>query len=187
MTHTPRPDGTFYDSGCSGALISSTWIITAGYCFHDVNRNRVSGPMPYPTTATPNTVDLLTSPGEVRDVVRVQQAGTADVALAQLSAPVTDVVPLALRATKPATGTILTLAGWGATSSVNPRPATRLSIGQVKITRVRPSTVSVVGYFPRARHERLPVRFRRAVLHDAKRIESAARLRRERRSRVSAH
>jgi len=44
MTHIPRPDGTFYDSACSAALISPSWIITAGHCFHDVNRNPVSGP-----------------------------------------------------------------------------------------------------------------------------------------------
>ena len=36
-------DGTKYNSYCSGALISKQWIITAGHCFHDVNRNRVSG------------------------------------------------------------------------------------------------------------------------------------------------
>jgi hypothetical protein len=29
MTHIPRPDGTFYDSACSGALISQDWIIPA--------------------------------------------------------------------------------------------------------------------------------------------------------------
>ena len=48
MTHIPRPDGTYYDSACSAALISPTWIITAGHCFHDVNRIPVSGPFPTP-------------------------------------------------------------------------------------------------------------------------------------------
>ncbi|MDQ1722930.1 MAG: hypothetical protein QOI26_2664, partial [Pseudonocardiales bacterium] len=74
MTHIPRPDGTFYDSACSAALISPTWIITAGHCFHDVNRNPVSGATPYATTATLNTVDLAQSPGEVRNVTWVRQA-----------------------------------------------------------------------------------------------------------------
>src|SRR5664279_1874214 len=49
MTHIPRPDGTFYNSACSAALISPTWIITAGHCFHDINRVPVSGPVPYAT------------------------------------------------------------------------------------------------------------------------------------------
>src|SRR4051812_30185560 len=63
MTNIPRPDGTTYTSACSAALISPTWIVTAGHCFHDVNRTRVSGPAPYPTSATLNTADLATSAG----------------------------------------------------------------------------------------------------------------------------
>ena len=51
MTNIPRPDGTHYDSACSASLIAPRWIITAGHCFHDVNRVRVSGPVPYATTA----------------------------------------------------------------------------------------------------------------------------------------
>jgi secreted trypsin-like serine protease len=150
MTHIPQPDGTFYDSACSAALISPTWIITAGHCFHDVNRNPISGPVPYATTATLNTVDLSQSPGEVRNVTYVQQASGTDVALARLSAPITDVAPLGLSKTRPTIGSLLTIAGWGATSSTNPTPATRLSIGQVKIRTVKSNTVNVVGYYPAA-------------------------------------
>jgi secreted trypsin-like serine protease len=148
MTHIPRPDGTFYDSACSAALISPTWIITAGHCFHDVNRNPVSGATPYATTATLNTVDLSQSPGEVRNVTWVQQASNTDIALAKLSAPVSDVKPLGLGKARPSAGSLLTLAGWGATSSINPTPATQLSLGVVKISSVRSTTISVVGYSP---------------------------------------
>jgi secreted trypsin-like serine protease len=148
MSHIPRPDGTFYDSACSAALISPTWIITAGHCFHDVNRVPVSGPVPYPTTATLNTVDLATNAGETRSVLTVRQAAGADIALAQLSAPVTDVTPLALSSAKPKTGQILTIAGWGATSSTNPTPSSRLSLGDVKVKTVKAATLGVVGYYP---------------------------------------
>jgi secreted trypsin-like serine protease len=148
MTHIPRSDGTFYDSACSGALISATWIITAGHCFHDVNRNPVSGPVPYPTTATLNTNDLSRSSGETRSVLSVQQSRSTDVALARLSTPVTDVIPLALSRTKPTTGTIVTIAGWGATSSVDPAPSQSLNLGRMKISSVKNSYVYVVGYAP---------------------------------------
>src|SRR3954468_24973552 len=120
MTNIPRPDGTTYASACSAALISPTWIITAGHCFHHRNRNRPSGPVPYPTSATLNTADLAASPGETRSVVEVRQTTANDVALARLSAPVPDGRPLALAPGRPAAGQLLTIAGWGATSSINP-------------------------------------------------------------------
>jgi hypothetical protein len=148
MTGIPRPDGSTYASACSGALISPTWLITAGHCFHDVNRNPVSGPAPYPTTATLRTVDVTAGPGESRSVVSVRQAPGSDIAVAQLSAPVTDVVPLRLSTTRPAAGQLLTLAGWGATSSVNPVVSTHLYTGVVRIGSVGSSTVLVSGYSP---------------------------------------
>jgi len=166
MTHIPRPNGTFYNSACSAALISPIWIITAGNCFHDVNHVPVSGPVPYPTTATLNTVagderarpdqwvDLvaLLSParGEERDIVEVQQSNTTDIALARLSAPVVNVTPLGLSTTRPAAGDVLTIAGWGATSSIIPTPSARLSIGQVKAQAVNATTITVVGSYPAA-------------------------------------
>jgi hypothetical protein len=150
MTNIPRPDGTTYASACSAALISPTWIITAGHCFHDANRNRVSGPVPYPTSATLNTANLATSPGETRSVVEVRQTTVNDVALARLSAAVTDVRPLALSTVRPSAGQLLTIAGWGATSSVNPTPSDQLITGVVKIRNVGSSTVMVSGYSPAA-------------------------------------
>jgi hypothetical protein len=148
MSNIPRTDGTTYASACSAALISPTWIITAGHCFHDVYRNRVSGATPYPTTATLNTANLATSPGEARSVVEVRQSNTNDIAVARLSAPVTDVRPLALPTARPLNGQLLTLAGWGATSSVNPTPSSQLFTGVVKIWSVQSATVLVRGYSP---------------------------------------
>jgi secreted trypsin-like serine protease len=148
MTNIPRTDGTTYASACSAALISPTWIVTAGHCFHDVYRNRVSGATPYPTSATLNTANLATSAGETRGVVEVRQSSANDIAVARLSAPVTDVRPLALGTARPVNGQLLTLAGWGATSSVNPTPSNQLITGVVKIWSVQASTILVRGYSP---------------------------------------
>jgi secreted trypsin-like serine protease len=148
MTNIPRADGTFYNSACSAALVAPQWIITAGHCFHDVSGNWVSGPVPYATTATIGRADLASSNGYVVDVTEVRQAGRDDVALAKLATAITDIAPLAISTTKPQTGTILRMTGWGATSSINPTPVTHLQTGQFTIARVAGSSVMVVGYAP---------------------------------------
>jgi secreted trypsin-like serine protease len=148
MTNIPRPDGTTSNSACSAALVAPQWIITAGHCFHDVSGNRVSGPVPYPTTATIGRADLASTNGYVVDVTEVRQAGRADIALAKLATAITDIPPLPVGTTTPRTGTILRMTGWGATSSTNPTPSTHLQTGQFKITRVAGSSVFVVGYAP---------------------------------------
>jgi secreted trypsin-like serine protease len=149
MTDIPRPDGTHYNSGCSAALIAPQWIITAGHCFHDVNRNPVSGPVPYPTTATVGRTDDADTTGRVVAVVEDHQSPSNDIAVAKLAEPVRGIAPLRPAIGAPEVGDVLRITGWGALSDVAPAPATHLQTGQVKVVTVTDTVVGVAGYRPK--------------------------------------
>jgi secreted trypsin-like serine protease len=148
MTNIPRPDGSHYNSACSAALISARWIMTAGHCFHDVNRNRVSGLVPYATTALVGQADVAGTGGHLVNVVWVQQSPSNDIAVAELDQAITDVQPIEVSTRTPKIGEVLRITGWGATSSDNPVPNTHLLTGQVTVSSVTPTVVGVKGYRP---------------------------------------
>jgi secreted trypsin-like serine protease len=147
MTDIPKPDGTKYNSACSGSLIATKWIITAGHCFHDAARNPVSGPVPYPTSVLLGTADQ-SKPGVTRNVVTVYQSPSNDIAIAELDQAVTGIQPLTLNRKTPAADQKLTLAGWGSLTATNPTPSTKLQKGVVKVATVDPLYVGVKGFAP---------------------------------------
>jgi secreted trypsin-like serine protease len=147
MTDIPKPDGSKYNSACSGSLIAKKWIITAGHCFHDAARNPVSGPVPYPTSVLLGTADQ-SKPGITRNVVTVYQSPSNDIAIAELDKAVVGIEPLTIDRKAPTVDQKLTLAGWGSLTATNPTPSTKLQKGTVKVATVDPQYVGVKGFAP---------------------------------------
>nr|WP_296069621.1 trypsin-like serine protease [uncultured Actinoplanes sp.] len=148
MTGIPTADHGTRDSWCSGALIAPRWVITAGHCFREAGDRRVSRPVARRTTATVGRTDLGDPGGHEVEVVAVRQAETADVALAELATPVTDVTPLPVGDTPPRPGETVRLTGYGLAGSGATTPQ-RLQTGQFVVDRVGDSVLEISGRAPR--------------------------------------
>lgn len=137
----PVPGGGVRSGACSGALIAPDWIVSAGHCFHDVNDKRIDGKPPYTFTVTIGKLKDTDPGGHTAQVVDVRQSPRNDLAVARLSAPVPDVVPITLAQAPPAVGEQLQFAGWGSLSATVLGPSDHLKRGQFTVTSIDDNTL----------------------------------------------
>jgi hypothetical protein len=99
---------------CSGALVSTRWVITSKSCF---GATVTAGVPAQPTTVTVGRPDLGQASGHVLPATELIPHPDRDVVLVRLTAEVTAVKPVAVATAAPAVGDQLTLAGFGRTAT----------------------------------------------------------------------
>lgn len=130
----PVPDGTYRflasitagGKGCTGSLISASWVITSATCVPDGAAVTVSVGGAAPVA-----------------VAKVTRNSSRDVAVVKLATPVNDITPLALATTVPAVNDTLKIAGVGRTAG--DWVPEKAQVADYKVTATTATTLSLLG------------------------------------------
>jgi hypothetical protein len=130
-------------SSCTGALVHARWIVTAKSCFADGAGQVTAGAPTRPTTVVLGRANLEAVTGQRLSVVSVTPHASRNIALAELSAPVRTITPVALDGGAPVAGETLRIAGYGRTNNV--WVPTRMHAGEFTVGAVTADAFAVSG------------------------------------------
>ncbi|MBB5781748.1 S1 family peptidase [Nonomuraea jabiensis] len=102
--------------GCTGALISPQWVLTAASCFASPGQSLTSGAPKTATTVTVGRTDLSGAGGRVLPVEWIHPHPDRDVVLVKLTLRAVGITPVTVGTTAPASGDALQVAGFGRTA-----------------------------------------------------------------------
>ncbi|MER6051026.1 FG-GAP-like repeat-containing protein [Streptomyces sp. NPDC001793] len=148
-TFTAKLDIGNGERSCSGSLVDSQWVITAGSCFADdpaTGFKIAAGAPKLKTTATIGRTDLTGQSGQVSDVVELVPRADRDLVMARLAEPVPNVSPLALGYTAPAKGETLEVTGYGRTK--DQWVPDRLHAAAFQVDSVADTSIGITGKSP---------------------------------------
>ncbi|MFE3121846.1 FG-GAP-like repeat-containing protein [Streptomyces hydrogenans] len=134
---------------CTATLVDRDWVLTAKSCFADdpsVSNTVTAGVPKKKTTLTVGRTDLNTSGGHTTDVTKLVPHPDRDLVMARLARRATNVTPVALSATTPAAGEMLTFAGFGRTAGE--WAPSKLHTGAFAVDTVEPSGVALTPSSP---------------------------------------
>ncbi|MFI7128797.1 S1 family peptidase [Nonomuraea sp. NPDC050153] len=102
--------------GCTGALVSPQWVITATSCFASQGQSVTSGAPTTATTVTVGRTDLSGTSGRVLPVEWIHPHRDRDVVLVKLALRAVGITPAVVGSAVPAAGDALQVVGYGRTA-----------------------------------------------------------------------